>query len=258
MKKLFAVLLIFSFWIPLSGFSGTTSATVIYSSGPVKEVVSFTISAEDAQNAGTNLQILGGALQTIMPIIKLELLERFDQSADVSVEGTLQPNSNGYEAGFVLTFASFELWKTFCQTEAISSVTQDGLFTKTTVTQSPPRLTFVEDDKTAFQFVYESLLQKLSALVQNPNALVSQDFTYTYALKAVRLHSDADLIEVDPKTNYTYHTWQIAFDEEETITFWQVRANVISWYILALVITAGVGLTLWFISKNKNPKIAEK
>ena len=77
MKKLFTFLLVLCLWVPLTGFSNITSGAVVYSSGQVKEVVSITISQQDAEAANTTLDGIVDAVQSVMPLVKLDLQDAF-------------------------------------------------------------------------------------------------------------------------------------------------------------------------------------
>lgn len=270
MKKLITFLLIICFWFPLTGFSNITSGTVAYQSGQVKEVVSITISNADAQAINKTLDEFVDAVQSVMPLVKVDVqtalqnkvntdpeINPLDFQNSITVDATLQQVENVAQVGLVITYNTRAHWQYFCNTEDITTTQQNSLFIKKYITTSPIRFAVFDDNntpKTTVQFVYDKLTTRLENYLGDITGILSAEYSYTYALKANRIHSDADLVEHDASTGLTYYTWQCDFATEKQITFWQTRANVIAWYALAVAITGGFGLVLWLVSKKQKPQ----
>ena len=269
MKKLITLLLVFCLWVPLAGFTSVSSGAIMYTNGQVKEVISITISSLDAAAVGKTLEQLTDAVQSVMPMVKLDVQTAFQNKVNndpdidkitfqnaITIDATLQQDEGAAQVGLVITYKTRAHWQYFCNTEAIETQTKSNLFITNTITTSPLRLAIFDDNgsqKNTLQFVYDNLTMRLENYVGDIENIMSTKYVFTYALKANRLHSDADLVEHDTASGLTYYTWQFAFTDTPQITFWQTRANVISWYVLALVITGGLGLVLWFVAKNKKP-----
>ena len=269
MKKLITLLLAFCLWVPLAGFSSVTSGTVMYTNGQVKEVVSITISSLDAQAVGKTLEQLTDAVQSVMPMVKLDVQTAFQNKVNndpdidktefqnaITIDATLNQDEGAAQVGLVITYNTRAHFQYFCNTEEIETTTKSNLFITNYITTSPLRFAIFDDDgtpKNTLQFVYDNLTTRLEGYVGDIENIMSAEYTYTYALKANRVHSDADLVEYDSASGLTYYTWEFAFTDTPQITFWQTRANVISWYVLALAITGGLGLVLWLVAKNKKP-----
>ncbi|MBO5310083.1 MAG: hypothetical protein J6A98_02655 [Clostridia bacterium] len=273
MKKLFTFLLVLCLWVPLTGFSNITSGAVVYSSGQVKEVVSITISQQDAEAANTTLDGIVDAVQSVMPLLKLDLQDAFKNKVNndpdvnpadfqnaITVDATLQTEETHAQIGLVITYGTMAQWQYFCNTEAIETTTKESLFVTNYFTKSPIRFAMLYDNgtqKNTVQFVYDNLSTRLEEYVADIQNILTTEYSYTYAFKANRVHSDADLVEYDNATGITYYTWDCTLGQDKNITFWQTRANVIVWYVLALAITGGLGLVLWLSSKNKNEENAQ-
>ena len=267
MKKLITLLLAFCLWVPLAGFSSVTSGTVMYASGQVKEVVSITISQADADAAGKTLAQMVDAVQSVMPMVKLDVQEAFKNKLNndpevnkagfqnaITIDATLQQDAGAAQVGLVITYKTRAHWQYFCNTEEIKTITKSNLFVTNAITTSPLRFAIFDDNgtpKTTLEYVYNNLTTRLEDYLGDIQNVLSAEYAYTYALKANRLHSDADLVEFENASGLTYYTWKFAFTDNPQITFWQTRANVISWYVLALAITGVLGIVLWQVAKNK-------
>lgn len=270
MKKLFLLCLMFCLWPSLCGFTNTSAGTIMYSNGAVVEVVSIKYTEEDAQKIGQTFAQLDAKMKSIVEheklAVKSKIIEKLATTATpqtfaqtINVEAGVT-EANGYSSlSVVVTFMDKYVWNIF-QEDVLALTTNtldETLFLKTYTSVMPLRLSTFgtgQEKQNLYDFVLNDVCTRLEIFFGDISTLFAGQYSYTYATSVKRLHTDADLVETDPETNLMYYTWNFSGDQDAYITIWQVRANAVSWYVLALILTAGFGLGLWIASRNKQAK----
>lgn len=271
MKKLFSLCLMLCLWPLFCGFTNS-AGTIMYSSGAVVEVVSIKYTEEDAENLGQSFLALDTKMKSIAELekfaVKAKIIEKLasTQTLDAQTAGETITVDAGVTEGngfgtlsVVVTFLDKDVWSAFQEdvTNAITSTTTETLFLKTYTNVLPLRLTTFnngQEKQNLFEFVLDDVSQRLEADFGDISAIVTGEYSYTYATSVKRLHTDADVVEKAYNSNLVYYTWNFQGDEDAVITIWQVRANAVSWYVLALALTAGFGAVLWLVSRKKQAK----
>lgn len=252
------------------GFSSNTAVARVFPSGAVQEVVELSYTNSSLETAGISVSDMNTYLETVVTEsikttlatnIKDEAFKLWDnpmpilEQISVSTETTISAIGGSVLAS--VKFNTTEIWNKFCQgvTSQATNTTKTTFFLKTFTTEMPIKLSEY-NGQTVYEIVNNltnTLLNQNFGLSEN---LLSADFRYAYATNQPRLHSNAD-----EKAKDTYglnvHIWQIQDNQPTLITLWQVRANAVSWYLLALGLTGVFALVLWQWSKKKPQKPAE-
>lgn len=272
MKKLFSLFLMLCLWVPLCGFTSASTASILYSSGVAIEAVNIRYSQEDAQKIGQTfesldlkMKIVSGALELA---VKAQILEKLANTPNVNVQETAEKIS--VDAGVadggdfstlsvVITYANRDVYDIFLEDVKAQTTTtlKETLFLRTYTTTSPVRVSVFENlgqKQNLYEFVLADVKSRLESYFGSVDTLFNGEYSYTYATSVARLHTDADLVEIDPETNLKYYTWDFSADEDSSITIWQIRPNAVSWYVLALLLTAGFGGGLWLYTRKKKQK----
>ena len=272
MKKLFSLCLLICLWLPLCAFTSITNGTIMYRSGAVCEVVSIKYTQEDASKLGQTFATLDTRFKGLKEIeelaVKSKLLETLANAPNISVQEVAEKISvdvgvidgDGFGTfSVVITYEDKEVWDIF-QAEVKSKTTstiEETLFIKKYTTTSPVRLAVFDtlgQKQNLYQFVLGDIKSRLSGFYGDVSSIFDGQYSYTYASSIARLHTDADTVETSPDTNLMYYTWNFNDSEDAIITLWQLRPNATTWYVLALILTAGFGLGLWLASKKKTKK----
>lgn len=276
MKKLFSLCLLICLWLPLCAFTSVTTGTITYRSGAVCEVVSLKYTQDDALNIGQTFSNLDLRLKSLAQVeelaVKSKLLESLANAPNISVQEVAEKISvdvgvidgDGFGTfSVVITYENKDVWNLF-QTQVQSNTTstlEESLFIKKYTTTSPVCLAVFDtlgEKKNLYQFVLSDIKSRLSGFYGDVSSIFDGQYSYTYASSIARLHTDADKVETSPDTNLVYYTWDFADTEDAKITLWQLRPNATTWYVLALILTAGFGLGLWIASKKKTKKQTEE
>ena len=273
MKKLLTIIMAFLLFLPLTGFTDVHSTARQVVGGKVQEVVELKYSNEDLTALNTTPQAMNTYLSTfVTPTVKTNLINIITQNSynlftdpldvlkkiGVSAENTI--SSQGGIITVNIVYQTAEIWNAFCENviQNTENITETSFFLKTYKTVMPIKLTAFNVDgqtKNLQSVVYEevqNLIIQQFPLAQN---LFTSQFNYTYATSNTRLHSNADNISIDTY-GYTTHTWHFEDNLNNQIEIWQVRANAVTWYLLALGTTLIFGISLWLIAKRK-PKAIE-
>lgn len=271
MKKLFSLCLMLCLWPLVCGFTNS-AGTVMYSSGAVVEVVSIKYTEEDAQKIGQTFSVLDAKMKSIADLekfaVKSKIIEKLAASPSlnpqtaaetISVDAGVTAGNDFATLSVIVTFTDKDVWGVFQEDVAKSTTNtlEETLFLKTYTTVMPLRLSTFDngtEKQNLYDFVVSDVKTRLKSSFVGVDTLFTGEYSYTYASSVKRLHTDADVVETAQDTNLTYYTWNFSGDEDAIITIWQVRANAVSWYVLALVLTAGFGLGLWIASRKKQSK----
>ena len=269
MKKLFSLCLLLCLWIPLCAFTSVTTGTIMYKSGAVCEVVSIKYTEDDAEKLGQTFSALDSRFKSLAQVeefaVKSKLLDHLgtmqninlqDVAEKISVEVGVIDGSGFGTFSVVITYENQEVWALFQKEvkEATTTTLEETLFIKKYTITSPVRLAVYDNfgqKQNLYQFVLSDIKSRLSAFYGNVDSMFDGEYSYTYASSIARLHTDADTVETSLDTNLVYYTWNFNDSEDAIITLWQLRANATTWYVLALVLTAGFGFGLWIASKKK-------
>lgn len=273
MKKLLTIIMAFLLFLPLTGFTDVHSTARQVVGGKVQEVVELKYSNEDLAALNTTPQLMNEYLSTfVTPTVKTNLINiitentynLFDDALTVlkkigvSVENTI--SSQGGIITINIVYQTAEIWNVFCEDiiQNTENITQTSFFLKTYKTVMPVKLSSLTvggQIQSVQSVVYEQVQNLIIQQFPLAQSLFTSQFNYTYATSNTRLHSNADNISIDTY-GYTAHTWHFGDDINNQIELWQVRANAVTWYLLALGITLVFGISLWLIAKRK-PKAIE-
>lgn len=259
MKKLLAFMIVLCLWVPLCAFKDVTSGALIGYDGSVNEVVTIKYSSEDAEKLDLSFNELHTAVLQITNSIQSNLQAKFQNR--VKTEAKLVEDNIGQFA-VNITYETKDEWDSFCQDviDKAEETTETSFFIKNYVTKMPVKLstiTYNQQELSLVEYVNMLFNQRLSQKLDIvfPQTVLSTKYSYVYATNIVRLHSDAKETEYNPNNGLTYYLWEFDIGEPSPqITFWQTRANAVSWYCLALGLTAVLGVTLFVCTKSKKQK----
>jgi hypothetical protein len=273
MKKLLTIIMAFLLFLPLTGFTDVHSTARQVVGGKVQEVVELKYSNEDLAALNTTPQLMNEYLSTfVTPTVKTNLINiitentysLFDDALavlkkiGVSVDNTI--SSDGGKITVNIVYQTAEIWNVFCEDiiQNTENITQTSFFLKTYKTVMPVKLSSLTvggQTQSVQSVVYEQVQNLIIQQFPLAQSLFTSQFNYTYATSNTRLHSNADNISIDTY-GYTTHTWHFEDNLNNQIELWQVRANAVTWYLLALGTTLVFGISLWLIAKRK-PKAIE-
>lgn len=269
MKKLIIFLAVMCLIVPCFGFKDVSSATLVASSGSVREAVVIKYNQQDAALAGATFAHFDQCMEVTSQKLKIVLEQKIAQrlqalpninalqvALQVNVATAIEQTTDGAQLTVMLNFGSKKVWDYFRDTQS-QTTTQGSLFTTTTTTTSKLLMASFADgleQKTTVQYVFEFTLASLEQAGLNVISLAAPEYSFSYVSTTKRLHSNATSIRQDAKTGYIYHMWNCTFQSEPMLTLWQVRANYITWYLLALGLTAVFGAAIWLYAMSKSGK----
>lgn len=269
MKKLFCLIVCFLVWLPCTGFTSQFSGTVMSLGGQVHEVVVLEFDEGTATRLGTSLSDLELKMQTISSLLEPVILGVLAQEISlktgqdalviagaISVDASIVVGETS-NLSVVVGYSKRSLWDAL-QTEILTDATTkttNTFFTKTTTQTSRLRLSEFQSGTVKvnlFDFIQQFTLSRLNGFYGTSANLNAENYSFSFATTSSRLHSNADEIETNA-SGVKFHTWNLV-SADATMTIWEVRANVVNWYITALGLTAVFGAGLWLVGHFKKPK----